>query len=170
MADASKSPTPAKPSAAESATCLPFERSILALERKIDELKTIPDVDLNGELQPLERRRDRLLEEVFGKLSAWQKVQVARHPRAAAVPRLRPGMCDDWIELHGDRLFGEDQAISDRASPASATTASCWWVTARAARRARSSPATSAARTPRATARRWRRCAWPSASVCRSSR
>jgi len=112
MADASKSPTPAKSAQAEAAACLPFERSILALERKIDELKTIPDVDLNGELQPLERRRDRLLAEVFGKLTAWQKVQVARHPRRPQFRDYVAGMCDDWMELHGDRLFGEDRAIS----------------------------------------------------------
>ena len=112
MADKSQSPTPAKLSPAEAATCLPFERSILALERKIDELKTIPDVDLNGELQPLEKRRDRLLAEVFGKLTAWQKVQVARPPRRPQFRDYVAGMTDDWMELHGDRLFGEDRAIS----------------------------------------------------------
>jgi acetyl-CoA carboxylase carboxyl transferase subunit alpha len=112
MADATKSTSPGKSSSTEVATCLPFERSILALERKIEELKAIPDVDLNGELQPLERRRDALLEEVFGKLTAWQKVQVARHPKRPQFRDYVKGMCDEWIELHGDRLFGEDKAIS----------------------------------------------------------
>ena len=122
MADATSSaPTGSSASAggragskasAQDAACLPFERSILALERKIDELKSIPDVDLNGELQPLERRRDQLLEDIFGKLTAWQKVQVARHPRRPQFTDYVKGMCDDWMELHGDRLFGEDRAIS----------------------------------------------------------
>ena len=58
------------------------------------------------------RRRDRLLAEVFGKLSAWQKVQVARHPRRPQFRDYVSGMCEDWLELHGDRLFGEDKAIS----------------------------------------------------------
>ncbi len=111
MADASKSPTTGKRSPVEMATCLPFERTILALERKIEELKSIPDVDLNGELQPLEHRRDRLLAEVFGKLTAWQKVQVARHPHRPQFSEYVAGMCEDWVELHGDRLFGEDRAM-----------------------------------------------------------
>lgn len=111
MADATK-PTSGRATSAETAACLPFERSIMTLERKIDELKQIPDVDLNGELQPLERRRDQLLEEVFGQLSAWQKVQVARHPHRPQFTDYVSGMCDEWIELHGDRLFGEDRAIS----------------------------------------------------------
>jgi len=91
---------------------LPFERSILALEKKIDELRQIPDVSLNGELRPLERKRDRLVEEIFGKLTPWQMVQVARHPLRPQFRDYVAGMCDEWIELHGDRLFGEDKAIS----------------------------------------------------------
>jgi acetyl-CoA carboxylase carboxyl transferase subunit alpha len=112
MADAPKTSPAARTAAGEGAACLPFERSIQALERKIEELKAIPDVDLNGELQPLERRRDHLLDEVFGKLTAWQKVQVARHPRRPQFRDYVKGMCTGWVELHGDRLFGEDRAIS----------------------------------------------------------
>ena len=49
---------------------------------------------------------------MFGKLSAWQKVQVARHPRRPQFRDYIAGMCEDWLELHGDRLFGEDKAMS----------------------------------------------------------
>ena len=48
---------------------LAFERPILELERKIEELKAIPDVSLNGELKPLERKRDRLLQEIYNRQS-----------------------------------------------------------------------------------------------------
>jgi len=91
---------------------LSFERPILALERKIDELRAIPDVNLNGELKPLESKRDHLLEEIFGKLTPWQTVQVARHPRRPQFMEYVDGMCDEYIELHGDRLYGDDHAIS----------------------------------------------------------
>jgi acetyl-CoA carboxylase carboxyl transferase subunit alpha len=89
-----------------------FERPILELERKIEELRRIPDVSLNGELRPLERKRDRLLAEIFGNLTPWQTVEVARHPRRPQFMEYVEGMCDEFVELHGDRLFGEDMAIS----------------------------------------------------------
>jgi len=91
---------------------LAFERPVLALERKIEELKAIPDVSLNGELKPLERKRDRLLSDIFGRLTPWQTVEVARHPRRPQFSDYVNGFCDEHIELHGDRLFGEDKAIS----------------------------------------------------------
>jgi acetyl-CoA carboxylase carboxyl transferase subunit alpha len=89
-----------------------FERPILELEKKIAELRSIPDVSLNGELKPLERKRDRLLAETFGNLTPWQTVEVARHPRRPQFSEYVAGMCDEFVELHGDRLFGEDRAIS----------------------------------------------------------
>jgi acetyl-CoA carboxylase carboxyl transferase subunit alpha len=91
---------------------LPFEKPIADLERKIEELRALTDVALNGELKPLEGKRDRLLVEIYGRLTPWEKVLVAR---ASARPQFRDyvaGMCDEWVELHGDRLFGEDHAIS----------------------------------------------------------
>ncbi len=91
---------------------LPFERPIFELERKIEELRGIPDVSLNGELKPLERKRDRLLAEIFGSLTPWQTVEVARHPRRPQFSDYIGGICDEFLELHGDRLFGEDKAIA----------------------------------------------------------
>ena len=67
-----------KPARVESGPALPFERPIFELERKIAELRAIPDVSLNGELKPLEKKRDRLIEEVYGRLTPWEKVHVAR--------------------------------------------------------------------------------------------
>ena len=91
---------------------LTFERPILELEQKIEELKSIPDVSLNGELKPLLRKRDRLLTDIFTNLTPWQTVEVARHPRRPQFSDYVNGFCDEHIELHGDRLFGEDKAIS----------------------------------------------------------
>jgi acetyl-CoA carboxylase carboxyl transferase subunit alpha len=91
---------------------LAFERPIFELERKIEELRRIQDVSLNGELRPLERKRDRLIAEVYGKLTPWQTVEVARHSRRPQFKHYVNGICDEYVELHGDRLFGEDKAIS----------------------------------------------------------
>ena len=84
----------------------------LAFERPIYELRRIPDVSLNGELIPLERKRDRLLAEIFSNLTPWQTVEVARHPRRPQFSDYVEGILDDYVELHGDRLFGEDKAIA----------------------------------------------------------
>jgi acetyl-CoA carboxylase carboxyl transferase subunit alpha len=102
-------------------TCLPFERPVFELERKLDEIMALSDstdMKINGELRPLLEKRDRLLEELVSRLGPWERVQVARHPRR---PQFRdyaigepgkPPMIDEWIELRGDRLYGDDKAIS----------------------------------------------------------
>src|SRR5262245_38238134 len=102
-------------------TCLPFERPVFELERKLDELMALSDatdMKLNGELRPLLEKRDRLLRETVAKLGPWERVQIARHPRrpqfreyAVGEPG-RPPMLDDWIELRGARTFGGAKAIS----------------------------------------------------------
>ena len=102
-------------------TCLPFERPVFELERKLDELMALSDatsMNLNGELKPLLEKRDRMLTEIVAKLGPWERVQIARHPRRpqfrdyATGDVGRPGFLDEWIELKGDRLFGDDKAIS----------------------------------------------------------
>ncbi len=94
------------------AAALSFERPIIELEQKIAELKEIPDVGLGGELKPLERRRDRLLKEIYSSLSPWDTCQVARHPNRPQFTDYVENLCDEYVELHGDRLFGEDKAIA----------------------------------------------------------
>ncbi|MCC7138797.1 MAG: acetyl-CoA carboxylase carboxyltransferase subunit alpha [Planctomycetes bacterium] len=102
-------------------TCLPFERPVFELERKLEELQALSDsasMNLNGELRPLLEKRDKMLVEIVGRLGPWERVQIARHPRRpqfrdyAMGDQGRPGMLDEWIELRGDRLFGDDKAIS----------------------------------------------------------
>ena len=69
-------------------------------------------MSLNGEVKPLESRLDRLIDETYGGLSAWQVVGVARHPDRPQFMDYVNGFCEDFVELHGDRLFGDDRAIS----------------------------------------------------------
>jgi acetyl-CoA carboxylase carboxyl transferase subunit alpha len=93
---------------------LEFERPILVLEAKIQELKQVAQMeqgDFSIEVARLERKIARLQEEVFANLTPWQRTQIARHPnRPYAMDYVRL-MLTDFIELHGDRAFGDDRAI-----------------------------------------------------------
>ncbi len=93
--------------------CLPFERPVLELEKKIKELRSHENegIDLSGEIKSAEKKMESALKEIFDNLSPWQRVQVARHP-------LRPYTLDyinyltqDFLEIHGDRHFSDDRAI-----------------------------------------------------------
>jgi acetyl-CoA carboxylase carboxyl transferase subunit alpha len=93
---------------------LPFERPILEILEKIEELKSLSEatgMDLNGEVKPLEQRCATLTREIFAGLSPWEKVQVARHPLRPLTTDFLELMTDDFMELHGDRVFGDDAAI-----------------------------------------------------------
>ena len=93
---------------------LDFEKPIVELEKKIQDLRHfISDkkIDLSSEVKRLEDKLEHLKKDTYNNLSAWQRVQLARHP-------LRPYTLDyinlimtDFIELHGDRLFSDDKAI-----------------------------------------------------------
>jgi acetyl-CoA carboxylase carboxyl transferase subunit alpha len=93
---------------------LDFERPIADLEAKIEELRRIsPEnpVNLEDELERLEVKCRKLTEEIFNDLTAWQITQLARHP-------LRPYTLDyierlftEFVELHGDRMYGDDRAV-----------------------------------------------------------
>ena len=93
---------------------LEFERPILELEAKIQELKQFAEVekvDFSTEIVRLERKVARLQEEVFANLTPWQRTQIARHPnRPYAMDYIRL-MLTDFTELHGDRTFADDRAI-----------------------------------------------------------
>lgn len=93
---------------------LEFERPIAELEAKIEELRLVgtdTDINISEEINRLEQKSKDLTRSIFKSLSAWQIVQLARHP-------LRPYSLDyisriftDFDELHGDRLFADDKAI-----------------------------------------------------------
>ncbi len=93
-------------------TVLDFERPIVELEQKIMEMRrVIDDLELTDEIDALERRVDDLRASVYSNLTRWQKVQLARHPdRPYTLDYIRL-MTSDFIELHGDRRYGDDHAI-----------------------------------------------------------
>jgi len=93
---------------------LDFEKPIIELEKKIAELRTYSSgekIDLNGEIRGLEKKLENVKKEIFGNLTPWQRVQISRHPKRPYTLDYIKLMCDDFIELHGDRLFGDDRAI-----------------------------------------------------------
>jgi len=97
-----------------SSIVLDFERPILELERKINELKSLAldgSIDLEEEIKTLETRLEKLKKEVFESLTPWQRVQIARHPkRPYTMDYINMAMMD-FVEVHGDRMFSDDKAM-----------------------------------------------------------
>jgi acetyl-CoA carboxylase carboxyl transferase subunit alpha len=93
---------------------LDFEKPIAELEEKLDELKRhlhSQDIDLDPEVRTMQEKIDATRKEIYAKLTAWQRVQIARHTA-------RPFFLDyveltftDFVELKGDRLFGDDASM-----------------------------------------------------------
>jgi acetyl-CoA carboxylase carboxyl transferase subunit alpha len=93
-------------------TVLEFERPIIELEQKVEEMRrVIDDLDLNDEIDALERRVNELRASIYGNLTRWQKVQLARHPDRPYTQDYIRHMTTDFVELHGDRFHGDDHAI-----------------------------------------------------------
>ena len=93
---------------------LDFEKPIIELEKKIQELKSfISDkkIDLSSEVKRLEDKLEHLKKDTYGNLTAWQRVQIARHPKRPYTLDYINAMMTDFIELHGDRSFADDKAI-----------------------------------------------------------
>lgn len=93
---------------------LDFEKPLLELEKRIAEMRdydVTSDSGLETEIAKLEERARRLREEIYAKLTRWQRVQLARHPQRPYTLDYIERMIDDFIELHGDRAFGDDPAI-----------------------------------------------------------
>src|SRR3954468_15330526 len=95
-------------------TFLEFEQPIAELETKIEELRFVQDdsaVDISEEIGRLQKKSQALTRDIYGKLSAWQISQVARHPQRPYALDYMQGMFADFEELHGDRAFADDAAI-----------------------------------------------------------
>ncbi|MDO8661756.1 MAG: acetyl-CoA carboxylase carboxyltransferase subunit alpha [Candidatus Omnitrophota bacterium] len=93
---------------------LEFEKPIVELEKKIQELRRfISDkkIDLSSEVKRLEDKLEHLKKETYANLSAWQRVQLARHPQRPYTLDYINLIMSDFIELHGDRLFSDDKAV-----------------------------------------------------------
>jgi len=93
---------------------LDFEKPIRELERKIEELQGLArreGIDFEEEIRGLESRLTKLQDDTFNHLTPWQKVQLARHPNRPKCLTLAELMFDEFLLLHGDRLYSDDQAV-----------------------------------------------------------
>ncbi|NPA15301.1 MAG: acetyl-CoA carboxylase carboxyltransferase subunit alpha [Deferribacteres bacterium] len=93
---------------------LDFEKDIFEIEKKIEELKSIgtgAQLDMEDEIKKLERKVKRKLIRLYRSLTPWQRVQVARHPSRPYTLDYIRHMMTDFVELKGDRKFGDDKAI-----------------------------------------------------------
>jgi len=93
---------------------LEFEKPIQELYEELDKLKSIQEkgkADVSQSIAELEARIEEERKKLYANLTGWQKVQVSRHMERPYTLFYVQNMCTDWIEMHGDRAFGDDKAI-----------------------------------------------------------
>jgi acetyl-CoA carboxylase carboxyl transferase subunit alpha len=93
---------------------LDFERPLYELEEKLSEMRTLNkenQEDLSTEINALEERVEQLRESIYRNLTRWQRVQIARHPQRPYTLDHIEALTEDFVELHGDRKYGDDRAI-----------------------------------------------------------
>jgi acetyl-CoA carboxylase carboxyl transferase subunit alpha len=93
-----------------------FEKPIFELQRKLEELKKHPEehsleISLEDEIARMERKIAETRKQIFSNLTAWQRVQLARHPKRPYTLDYLGSTFNDFNELHGDRLFADDHAV-----------------------------------------------------------
>lgn len=98
---------------------LEFEKPIYELEKRINDLKELAGregdsrdgMELDREIRSLEEKLEKLSQDIYSRLTRWQRVQLARHPRRPCSLDFISLMTTDFVELHGDRNFADDKAI-----------------------------------------------------------
>jgi acetyl-CoA carboxylase carboxyl transferase subunit alpha len=91
---------------------LDFEKPIIELENKIEEMRKLETkLDISSEMKTLEEKVIQLKKSIYENLTRWQRVQLARHPERPYTLDYIYMMTENFIELHGDRLFKDDHAI-----------------------------------------------------------
>jgi acetyl-CoA carboxylase carboxyl transferase subunit alpha len=95
---------------------LDFEKPIIELQNKLDELREHPekhslDISFEEEIQLIEKKLEETRRQIFSNLTAWQRVQLARHPKRPYTLDYVQKAFTDFEELHGDRLYAEDRAM-----------------------------------------------------------
>lgn len=93
---------------------LEFEKPVVELENKIKDLEsrqTAGDNKVSSELKSLQAQVEELKTKLYAKLTPWQRVQLARHPKRPYLGDYIPRIFDDFMEVHGDRAFGDDAAL-----------------------------------------------------------
>ena len=92
---------------------LEFEKPIADLEAKIEELQALSETtgSFEAEIDALRKKANKLRRDAYANLDPWKKTQVARHPQRPHLFDYLDGLITDFVELKGDRQFGDDQAI-----------------------------------------------------------
>jgi acetyl-CoA carboxylase carboxyl transferase subunit alpha len=92
---------------------LPFEKPVVDLLSRVRELRELAERDdsMKAELRRLEEKTGRVAKELFASLSPWQKVQLSRHPNRPYSLDYIERLITDFVEMHGDRRFGDDAAV-----------------------------------------------------------
>ncbi len=95
---------------------LDFEKPIAELQRKLEELKRAPEtysmgISFEEQIQQMEAKIAETRKQIYSNLSPWQRVQLARHPKRPYTLDYLKSVFSDFQELHGDRLYADDQAI-----------------------------------------------------------
>ncbi len=95
-------------------TSFDFEKPIAELQQQVEKVNQIAEktkVDMSATLRELEEKIEKAKQEVYTNLTGWQQVQISRHPERPYTLQYIEDICDDFIELHGDRTVGDDKAI-----------------------------------------------------------
>jgi acetyl-CoA carboxylase carboxyl transferase subunit alpha len=91
---------------------LDFEKPLTEIENRLVQLRAAEDPrGSRDEIARLEDRLGRLQQKIYGGLTAWQRAQIARHPKRPHTLDFVGLLLEDWVELHGDRVYGDDKAI-----------------------------------------------------------
>ncbi len=93
---------------------LEFEKKIIEMEKKLEELRALGkqgDADFSSEVKKMQKKIGRLRHDTFKGLSRWEKTQMARHPARPYAYDYISEMLSDFVEIHGDRCFGDGPSI-----------------------------------------------------------
>jgi len=91
---------------------LEFEKPLVELEQKVEEMRKMADtLDISTEVNKLEAKINELRKNIFDNLTPWQIVQLARHPERPYTLDYIYLMTENFVELHGDRNYGDDKAV-----------------------------------------------------------
>jgi acetyl-CoA carboxylase carboxyl transferase subunit alpha len=95
---------------------LDFEKPLVELQRKLDDLRKHPEthslgISFEEEVSQMEKKIEETRRQIFARLSAWDRIKIARHPKRPFALDYVTAMFSDFSELHGDRLFADDHAL-----------------------------------------------------------
>ena len=93
---------------------LEFEKELESLYQQLDKIKEIEaegDIDVSDKVKELEKKINTATKEIYSNLTGWQKVQLSRHPNRPYTLHYIEQMCSKFVEMHGDRYYGDDKAI-----------------------------------------------------------